>query len=273
MAGGGPAHTTQTSTTNPPQFAVGGWEQYLGALEQQLMPGGTFSGTTDLHGSAPLTYNPPPGGSLAPSPIPNQQVAPFAPSQTEALNYINQQGPYSPLAGAAQGQAQSTLQGNYLGPNPYLNEYYNQAAQNLVNNYQFATSPDITAATVQAGGLGGSGHAQEQDFARQELGTNLGNLAANIYEPAYQFERGMQATSAAQTPGLVSAGYIPSQAMMGAGGLEQTQVQNILNTAAQNLQQQGMWPYQALSMLGQGLGSLQGGSQVTISPNASQGIK
>lgn len=263
MAGGGPATTQTTSTTQPPAYAVPYFQNYLSTLQQQIQPGSSVDPKTGK-----IT-----GGTLAPSPYPNQQVAPFSPAQQEAMNAVNQFGPVSPLTNAAQQQQGATIGGAYLGPNPYLNDYYNQAAQNLVANYQTSISPDITAEAVSHGALGGSGQAQSQDFARYELGTNLGNLAAQIYEPAYQYERGLQQNAAQQTPSLVSSQYIPAQAMLQTGGQQQSQLQNILNTAVSNLTRQNLWPYTAISQLGQGLGTVSGGSQTVVQPNLSQGIK
>lgn len=231
----------QTSTTSAPSWAVPYQENYLGGFANLLTPGAQYQ-------------------SAAPQPL--QQVAPFSPSQQAAMNYVQGQGPQNPVAQSAANLATNTMGGGYLGPNPYLNQYYNQAAQGLTSNYQTATSPDITAQAVQHGALGGSGQQQESDLARFDLGSNLAQLGAQIYEPAYQFERGQQTAALGQAPSTIGAGYIAPQMMMGTGGMQQTQLQNILNTGGQNLNQQGMWPYQNASMQGQSFAPITGGQQV-----------
>jgi hypothetical protein len=263
MAGGGPSSTTTRSTTEPPAYAIPYFKDYLEQLTQLVRPGSTIDPKTGK-----VT-----GGGVAKYPGGLAEVAPFSPSQEEALGFIRGMGPYSPVANAAAEQNIRTMRGDYLGPNPYLNDYYNAAASGLVNQYQQATAPDITANAVAQGALGGSGQNQSQQYAKWGLGENLGHLGAQIYEPAYQFERGQQTAAVGQAPSTIGAQYIPSQQMLGAGGMEQTQLQNILNTALQNINTQGMWPYQALSQYGQGLGVGAGGSQTIVAPNPSQGIK
>lgn len=262
--GSQPSHTTTTSTTSPPSWAVPAEQRYLSGLEQNYFPGGTF----DKNGN----YIPPQGG-MAPSPYPNQQVAPLSQGQVSGIEAINQMGGYSPIAGTAGAQDIATARGDYLGPNPALNAYYNAAAQNMTNQYQQSTAPGITAAAVQAGGLGGTGQNQAEQYAKWGLGQNLGNLAANVYEPAYEAERGRQLQAAGLAPSLTAAQYTPAEMQMQAGGLQQSQLQNILNTGYQNQLQQNLWPYTGMQQFGAGLGTIQGGTQNIVAPNLSQGMK
>lgn len=249
MGSSGPSDVKQTSTTSPPSWAVPYFESYL----------------QNLYG---MTY---PGAQQ--SPYAPGSVAPFSPMQQQAFGAIEGMGATSPLATAGAGEAQKTLEGGYLGPNPYLDQYAQQAARKMVQEYQYGTAPDVAAQAVSQGALGGSGHQQAQETAQLGLSDSLASLMAGIYEPAYQFERGQQATAAGQVPSLVSAGYIPSQALGAAGTQQQQQQQNILNTIQQNLTQKQLWPYQAQQMMGQGLGTVSGGNQVTVSPNLAQGMK
>jgi hypothetical protein len=155
----------------------------------------------------------------------NQQVAGFTPAQNAALSFGSAFYPYAynqaqfltpqvlGLAGGATGPATSlanqgastiggfasgalgsplnpTLNafqsGAYTGPNPYLSQYYNQAAGNLTNQYALATQPALAAQFQQAGAFNSPGYNQAQGYAQYGLGQSLGTLGANIYEPAYQ---------------------------------------------------------------------------------------
>lgn len=302
--GGSPA--TTTSVTQPLPWEMPAYGTGLNQLMSTYFPGGTYD---PKYGG----YVPPSGPSQAPNPYAPGQVAPLTPQQQAGMGTVDTGvgqigqgaqavgqgaqnifglGNYSPIAGTAGAQDIATAGGAYLGPNPALNAYYNAAAQNMTNQYQQATAPGITAAEVQAGGLGGSGGNQAEQYAKWGLGQNLSNLAANVYEPAYEAERGrmMQATGLA--PSITSAQYIPSQeqigagqalagvggqtlgggqAQMQAGGLGQTQQQNVLNTAQQNLTQHNLWPYQLAQRFASSLGFLPGGSQTV--PNLGGSMK
>lgn len=156
----------------------------------------------------------------------NQQVAPFTPDQMQAMQMG--QGFYPGIMGMAQaltpqaqgltdlgasqmarfsqgglmpswssvsggpGAVDPNLQayasGKMMAPNPYLNQYYNQAALNDTSQFKLATDPALMAQAQQAGAFNSSGFAQEQGLAQQGLGQSLATLGANIYEPAYQQE-------------------------------------------------------------------------------------
>lgn len=191
------------------------------------------------------------------------------------------------------------------GQNPFLAAEFNAAAQPVTQTYQNVTAPNIVGNAASAGGVGGSGQRNAFNAANTTLGDTLANLAAGIYGPAYQqsqalanqnflqgqglgnqnfqqalglggnlFGQGLGITTnaAGMAPSLASAAYIPSQQLWQSGQQGQNQLQNILNTAYQNLYGQSQWPYQALNMLGQGVGqvgSLGGGTNVNVQTGSS----
>lgn len=261
---------------NGPASAMGGVQPPDNASTQ---PGGVGQPMV-----APVNQQPnpnpnqPPGskGISAPpvgtSPLPYQQVAPLTPQQLQAMNLTSQQtGGAQGLLNAAEQQQQNTIQGGMLGPNPYLNEYYRAAAQPMVNEYEFATAPNILQSAAQSGGLGGSGQAEAFSNAQSGLATGLGDLAANIYEPAYAQERQLQQGAAQGAGGTASNQYIPSQQLMQSGQTGQNQAQNVLNAAYNNLHSTSMWPYQALGYLGGGLGQASGGAGSSLQVGTSPG--
>jgi hypothetical protein len=222
-------------------------------------------------------------------------------------------GAFWPYVNVLQGQTQgwnNALQGQIQGSdplqtmNPYLQQYYNAAAQPLTQQYQQATAPNIVGNAAMTGGVGGSGAASAMNQANNSLSQGLGQLAAGIYEPAYAQAQnlsqqaqqqgrsletglfgqgqslqsglfnqllGQQQGAINATPSLAQGAYIPANELMQAGQTGQNQLQNILNSAYQNLTGQAQWPYNALSQLASGVstvGGLGSGSQVQLSPSA-----
>lgn len=235
-SGGG---STQSST-GPPPYEVPGIGQYLSALMGQTLP----------------------GGKPAPSPLPNQQVAPFSPNQNQAFQGIqNQTGPNNSVLQGATGQQVATAAGAYADPNnPELKAYLDSQMSPIIQSYQSTIAPNISANAALTGTLGGSNEAQNFQLANYDLATALGNVGASTYET----ERNLQQNAAQNLPNMVSGSYIPNQELLAAGGQQQQQQQNTLNTNYQNQYQQAMWPYTDLQMLGQGLNAVNPGS-TTIS--------
>lgn len=222
---------------------------------------------------------PPQGGTtpptVGPSPYPNQQVAPLTQQQIDAMNLVSQNtGGAQGLLNTAMGTEGSFAGGSLLNPNnPYLADYFNSAAFPLTQQYEQTIAPNILQQAAQTGTLGSAGMNQAFGNAEAGLGQGLGTLGAGIYEPAY--EQGLNLTQQAITgaPGVAQGSYIPSQELMQSGQVGQTQGQNVLNAAYNNLYGQANWPFQALSMLGGALGQAGGGagSSVSIGPSPYQG--
>lgn len=199
--------------------------------------------------------------NLTPYPGVEQQIAPFSGLQNQAFNtygnianaFGNYNQQFKSLLAPAEAQQEATAKGAYLGPNPYLKDYYNQAAQGLTSEFQNVTSPSVLYGGIKTGTLGSSGQREAADMAGTELAQGLGTLGAQIYEPAYQFERGLQQQAAQNLPGMAASTYLPEQMMsqfagqeLGAGGLQQQNQQQQLNALYQFLQSKGQWPYQLL---------------------------
>ena len=269
-SGGGGSQTSKTTTSAP------GWEvPYgklgLGELVNMLFPGIQLPniGALGLSG-APGSY--PTLGSM-PQNL-NQQVAGFSPAQNQALQAGQDVfGSAQNLANQGAATVGNYASGGMLGPNPYLNSYYNQAATQLGNQYKYSTAPSLMAEYQQAGAFNSPGFNDAMGQAQYGLGQGLGTLGANIYEPAYQFESG-QALNAAQSAPQAAAGqFTPGQYLYGLGSAQQQQQQNQYNTDYTNALAQFNYPYQLLNMLGGGLGLFgQGaGRSWTTSPSMAGG--
>jgi hypothetical protein len=242
-SGGGTA--SSTTTTSLPGYELGTAKQFLNAESGLTLP----------------------GGQLAPYPTGlNQNVAPFTPAQTQALTAGQSlTAPAQSLANQGAATTGSFASGAQAGPNPTLNAYYNQAAQQLGQNYTYATQPALAAQAQQAGAFNSSGYNQAQGLAQYGLGQSLATLGANIYEPAYQ--QGQTNELNAATTGASSALsnlYQPTQQLYNIGSTQQQQAQNTNNAATANAAQQANWPYSILSQLGAALGQASGGGGTTV---------
>ena len=188
-----------------------------------------------------------PNNQISPYPYPFQEVAPFSGMQMAGFDAINQAGQRSPLVDQAMNFQSNVMNQNAI-QNPLLSPYYSQAAGDVMGQ--------MNAAAVKQGTFGSEG---QQDYA----GKTLNNLAVQLYEPAWNQQEQMRQQAAYMSPYLMQSSYFPSQMLMQAGGQQQNQAQNVLNTAYQNLYGQAGWPYDALEQLGRiisvGMGS--GGTQ------------
>lgn len=328
MGGMGQGAVNTLNMLANPATAQAGMNQLLGIAGNQ-------TGQTSLTGLAGDMTGQNQLNAMAQNAMGLNTLSGLAGNQT-GQNVLNQ------MAGnqAGQNQLNYMASGALMDPssNPYLTQYYNAAATPMMQNYQQVVAPNLLQQAAQSGTLGSAGMAQGFQNAQSQLANSLGNLSANIFEPAYQ--QGLQATqnaantlyggqqsaanqllgaqsgaanqllgmqtgaanqlaglqanaagqlyggqqnaantlmqmpydaanaglqgilsSTAQMPGLAQAQYLPYQQLLQSGQLGQTQAQNVLNAAQQNLNQQANWPYQAMSILGQGLTTAAGGGQ------------
>lgn len=247
---------------------------FLGSEASQIFPGVNLPGISQLGISGGVgSGSGYPGIASMPAGL-NQNVAGFSPDQTNAMQMgENVTGQAQSLANTGAGTQGMYASGGMMGPNPYLNQYYNQAATQDVNQYNLATQPALQAQFQRAGAMDSSGFNEAQGLAQYGLGQSLGTLGANIYEPAYQFESG-QMLNAAQNSGMGVQGlYAPGQNLYNIGAAQQQQQQNQNNVATQNAQQQANWPFNLLSQMGGALGQagMGGGNTISTGPAVSGG--
>lgn len=174
-------------------------------------------------------------------------------------------GGLPPYLAQGQNYLSSVLGGQYLNPqsNQYLQAYYNAAAAPMIQNFQQVTDPSILGNAVKSGNIYGSAPQQNEFNAQTALSQGLGNLAANIYEPAYMAERQMQQGAAGMLPGMAEAQYLPSQMLGQVGGQQQALQQAVMN-----------WPMTALGFGAGLIPQLIGGSgTTTLRTGGSGGLK
>lgn len=130
------------------------------------------------------------------------QVVPFAPQTEAAIAGTTQralQG--SPVTQAAQNYATNTLNGGFLGANPYLDATFNRAA--LATENQLASQ----FGSAGRGAVGSMGLRSQQ----------LNDLATSIYGGDYQQERNRMQGLVGQAGGLANQDYIDLAQLGGAG--------------------------------------------------------
>lgn len=156
------------------------------------------------------------------------------PALPTAMNYAN--GNAGSIWGGQ--QLQDTASGAAM--NPYLDSVFNAAAprvQDAVNS-NFA----------KAGRYGGNA-AHTGALTRE-----MGNLAASIYAPAYEAERGRQMQAAGQMSGLQLAGADLASGIHGQGNSDALRAQALLPS----LYQYGQMPAQSLLQVGAANEGMQG---------------
>lgn len=132
-------------------------------------------------------------------------VAPQSATTQAAYQQMTNQVTNNPLQGAASGQVQKTLNGDYLNGNPYLDAQFQAGTKNITNAYNDAVNGQ-TANFSGAGRYGSGMQAFMQDRANQTLGSNLNDLYANTYGQNYQMERGNQMNAVGQALGVQQQG-------------------------------------------------------------------
>ena len=131
-----------------------------------------------------------------------QTVVPFSQPTQQALALQQQralQG--SPVTGSAQNLATSTLQGDFLNSNPYLDATFQRGANQIGNNLDslFARSGRDLVAQAPA------------------RGEALASYATQLYGGNYANERQNQMNAMAQAPGLAQQDYIDTAQLRDVG--------------------------------------------------------
>lgn len=129
-------------------------------------------------------------------------TVPFAPQTEAAISGTTQRAlAGSPVTQAAQNYATNTLQGGFLGSNPYLDATFNKAA--LATQNQLASQF----------GAAGRGAAGSEGLRAQQLN----DLATSIYGGDYQQERNRMQGLVGQAGALANQDYVDLAQLGGAG--------------------------------------------------------
>ena len=150
------------------------------------------------------------------------------PTESALQNIQNTAMAGSPNIGIGQNLLGQTLSGDFLNSNPYLDQMYNQAADNVTRNYREAVAPSIGANADAQGRFGSGLYQNMMANSQRELGDSLGRLATNVYGQNYATERGRQDAAMGKIPGMAGLNYFDANQLLGAGQIRDTQSQNQL---------------------------------------------
>jgi hypothetical protein len=169
----------------------------------------------------------------------------------------------NPLVPAAQQQALNTMQGGYLGGNPFFEGAFKAATAGAQTAYQDATQAALSNAS-RAGRYGSGSMGTALDRAGSTFATALTNTAGNLAYQNYDAERTRQQSMIGAAPGLASADYTDINQMLQTGqaaeGYQEAAMADAVNRF--NFAQQA--PYQKLqSYLSGAYGAPTGMQQIT----------
>lgn len=149
-------------------------------------------------------------------------VVPFSDQTQQALDSAqNRAFNGSPLNNAAQANALTTLNGGFMGKNPYLDETFNRAAGAVTNQVQ----SNFAGAGRNAQGIDAAGFAADQ----------YNGLANQIYGGNYQAERDRQQQALALAPSIAQQDYIDIGQMANVGAQYDAQAREQAGQPAQSL--------------------------------------
>ena len=208
-------------------------------------------------------------------------------AQNQAIQgIINRANAGSPLVSTAQGAVQNIAGGGgqfqsgqnaYMGENPYLDAAIAKQTGDIADAYARGTGAQTMAQFRNAGAFGGSAQAEQTAAQNKTLADSIANasnqarmqnyqqsaqLAENaLNRDAANFWQGQsnQLQAAGMAPGLANQDYANLQAMLSAGGLQQSDTQNQLNDAYTRWQNLVNAPYQQLETLSNGIMGATGG--------------
>lgn len=202
---GSSAPTETTTTTEPADYIKPYLEQSANASQALYQNGGGYS------------Y------------FPNSTVVGFDDATNQSLALTEQRAMNgSPLTSGAQNLAQSTLNGDYLNSNPYLDTAIDTASRGLVRNYTDAVKPSIDSNFASSGRYGSGMYANAQDAAQENLAQGLGDVASGMTYQNYSAERDNQNQMAALAPSLAEQDYNDYTKLAAVGGAREAQSQALL---------------------------------------------
>lgn len=164
----------------------------------------------------------------------------------------------SPLTPAAQQQALGTIQGQFLGGNPFFEGAFGNAARAAQTQY-FDAMNQIASGASRAGRYGSNAMGQLQDRATGQFATALTNTAGNLAYQNYEAERARQQSMIGAAPQLAQADYADINQMLNLGQISETYQQAALEDAINRYNFAQQAPYTKLqSFLSAAYGAPQG---------------
>lgn len=168
----------------------------------------------------------------------------------------------NPLTPAAQQQALRTVQGQFLGGNPFFEGAFRGATQQAQTQYQDAVQQALSNAS-RAGRYGSGAMGTALDRSGGQFAQALANTAGQLAFQNYDIERGRQQAMIGAAPQLAGADYEDINKMLQLGqvaeGYQETALADAVNRY--NFAQQA--PYQKLQSYLSGAYGAPAGMQVS----------
>ena len=154
-------------------------------------------------------------------------VSPSAQTESALAQAEAQARAGSPLTGAALNQQLGTVQGQYLGANPYFQAAMQPAVQTATQAYNDAIKQAQGSASM-AGRYGSNVSADLQNRAAGTLATTLAGKAGELAYENYASERARQEAAALQAPQLAQARFQDINQLMNVGQVREDYSQKAL---------------------------------------------
>jgi len=169
-------------------------------------------------------------------------------SQTQAGLMAAQQRALAgnPLLPAAQNQLQNTIQGQYLGNNPYLAQAMSGAA-NVASQKYYDALQNTRSGAAQAGRYGSAAMFDQEGRAQQNLANALSQESGRLMFQNYGAERAAQQAAINAAPSLAQADYADIQQLMNVGQSAEDYQQRALEADIARYEFEENKPYTKLS--------------------------
>jgi hypothetical protein len=151
----------------------------------------------------------------------------------------------NPLTPAAQQQALGTIQGQFLGGNPFFEGAFRGATQQAQTQFQDATQQALSNAS-RAGRYGSGAMGTALDRATGAFGQALTNTAGQLAYQNYDTERGRQQAMIGAAPQLAGADYEDINKMLQLGQVSEGYQETALADAVNRFNFAQQAPYQKL---------------------------
>ena len=168
----------------------------------------------------------------------------------------------NPLTGAAQGQLYGTIQGDYLGGNPFFQGAFQPAAQAATTAFNKAIG-DVTSAASKAGRYGSGAMTNLQGAAATSLANSLTGTAGQLAYQNYAAERNRQQQATMAAPEMAQADYADINKMLAAGQFGEAYQQKALDEAQKKFAYEQNLPQAQLTTYLKSIGAIPTGTTST----------
>lgn len=167
----------------------------------------------------------------------NQQFPGMTPYQQQALE---RQGQMASEGGGVYGDAQkqfrSTVNGENLRGNPYLQQQIDGALGDMSRAYSLTAKPQMEASMVRSGSFGNQGLQQMQMEQQRQLQETMARTAGDMRFNNYAMERGNQVNAMNNAAQFDQGRYADTDRLYQAGATQQNQALNELQFPMQQFQ-------------------------------------